>query len=297
MGKFRVGDKVRIDKYLEGLQSNREKYDIVDEMVEYADKITTVAYVDDIDDESYFLEIDGEEWLWGENLLTNEFQIGDRIRSINKDVDFDMESVYNKLGTIVDIERYDINKLYVVEFDEYMNGFGHTDIEGYKLGKDGHCGMCSVHDMVKLCDNEEELNEDIINAIDKLKGDLTNKVYYGIEIVHMVQSGELTEGDHFYSISTDENNCVDYIVGSASNSPSLDTLVNEKFKVGQRVRYGELGDSIRNACEIGVGIRHMDWESGIYTKNVNSVLEFIIGSDESERKSLMNDKVWEVEKW
>lgn len=61
MTKFNVGDKVTIRKDL-----SRIEYNVVPEMEEYRGKVATIV---GIRGDNYFIDLDGGEWYWDDNMF------------------------------------------------------------------------------------------------------------------------------------------------------------------------------------------------------------------------------------
>ena len=66
--KFKIGDKVKIREDLKYgmIVCSYERNSVVKDMLQYAGKTATIT---DIDDNACYLDIDGEEWVWGDIVL------------------------------------------------------------------------------------------------------------------------------------------------------------------------------------------------------------------------------------
>lgn len=64
--KYKVGDKITIKPDL-NTEMQSDNLFVVDEMLEYAGKETTIAKVDEYGD--YFLDIDDKVWYWAEEFF------------------------------------------------------------------------------------------------------------------------------------------------------------------------------------------------------------------------------------
>lgn len=66
--EFKIGDKVKIREDLKYgmIVCSYERNSVVEGMLQYAGKTATIT---DIDDHVCYLDIDGEEWIWGKDVL------------------------------------------------------------------------------------------------------------------------------------------------------------------------------------------------------------------------------------
>lgn len=101
---MKVGDKVLIIANLEELIEN---YDIVDEMLEYADKEATIL---ELGDNCYYLDIDDGYWSW-ENIL---------LKPIENKIDNDKETL-DKIKDYIN-EHYKAYRCSWTEFRSEGNG-------------------------------------------------------------------------------------------------------------------------------------------------------------------------------
>lgn len=65
---FKIGDKVKVREDLKYgmIVGSYERNSVVKDMLQYAGKTATIT---DIDDNACYLDIDGEEWVWGDIVL------------------------------------------------------------------------------------------------------------------------------------------------------------------------------------------------------------------------------------
>jgi hypothetical protein len=153
MGKYKIGDKVRIRKDLES-DRGYNGCSVTPSMADHGGEVVTILRMHSFKDDWFQIkERLGEcdpNWYWSDDMMEclvedapepkkedspMRFKVGDRVKAI-EEVDC-KDEIINELGTIIFVKETSCNP-YLVEFDNEIGGH-----DGDKRGKFGHCWWCN----------------------------------------------------------------------------------------------------------------------------------------------------------
>lgn len=210
-----------------------------------------------------------------------KFKVGDKVRISSK-----LGEIWKQRG-----EDFDFSLDVVDEMVKYQG-----DI----------CSIARLHEEKGFyflsVDNEDwRWSERLLTLVDdSMEDDLKpcseqNKTleYSGIEIMQMIKDGELSDGDVYSMLHKEEPYANRNFEVGHSNEPSLSQLIDESFIITNRKKYMKLSTALRKLVEDNKGIRYRDWVDGEFTMNIQSILNYICGHEDSDK--MLNDKCWEVD--
>lgn len=232
------------------------------------------------------VESEGDKDMRVDEVTECKFKIGDKVRIVSNlgemlnrcdpngescreyDLIDDMIQYEGKIATVLELYDCDARYLLDVDDDDWL-----WDERLLTPASD------SMEDDLKPCSEQNKTLE-----------------YSGIEIMQMIKDGELSDGD-VYSMLSDVGarklyDNVDFIVGGF-DEPSFYQLMNNNFKIINRKKYMELSVALRKLVENEKGIRYRDWGEDSFTMNIQSILNYVCGHEDSDK--MLNDKCWEVD--